>query len=339
MTSDSSQEQRLVAELRAELATWREDAPNGLETFVHGLRALLGTEKTVAYGLAPRGDAASVEFCFGDSFPARAFLPAFDAWVSNRRRWALYDPLRPERAQRNTLVLVEADKVARAPIETELFSHWDLHARHQLRLLVCEGPSLLAWVGALQPEPFRPRQRRAFRLLLPALRRRLVLERAWKRSPMLEAALVAALEAIPSAAFLVATGPAVLHANSAGCAMLDAGRREVLDHLSHALRGRPGRFSLTKVRAHGVSECHLAVLRPERGDEAAVRVAQAAARWQLTPKQAQVLAVVVDGYSNRAIAALLGIAEGTAELHVSAILQKAGVETRSALVARVWQPG
>ena len=78
------------------------------------------------------------------------------------------------------------------------------------------------------------------------------------------------------------------------------------------------------------------MLRPDRSEEIRIRIARAAARWALTPKQADVLRALVDGYSNRAIGALLGIAEGTVELHVSAILQKAGAESRSALVAMTW---
>ena len=65
-------------------------------------------------------------------------------------------------------------------------------------------------------------------------------------------------------------------------------------------------------------------------------VAQAAELLQLTPRQAEVLGHVAEGRSNKEIAQELGTAENTIELHVSRILRKAGVSSRSQLVARLW---
>lgn len=65
-------------------------------------------------------------------------------------------------------------------------------------------------------------------------------------------------------------------------------------------------------------------------------VAQAAELLQLTPRQAEVLGHVAEGRSNKEIAQELGTAENTIELHVSRILRKAGVNSRSQLVARLW---
>jgi DNA-binding NarL/FixJ family response regulator len=49
----------------------------------------------------------------------------------------------------------------------------------------------------------------------------------------------------------------------------------------------------------------------------------------LTPREAQVLALLAEGLSNKAIAARMGIAERTAKFHVESILGKLGAETRS----------
>jgi DNA-binding CsgD family transcriptional regulator len=65
-------------------------------------------------------------------------------------------------------------------------------------------------------------------------------------------------------------------------------------------------------------------------------VDQAAELLQLTPRQAEVLGHVAEGRSNKEIAQELGTAENTIELHVSRILRKAGVSSRSQLVARLW---
>jgi DNA-binding NarL/FixJ family response regulator len=49
----------------------------------------------------------------------------------------------------------------------------------------------------------------------------------------------------------------------------------------------------------------------------------------LTAREAEVLALLAEGLSNKAIAARLGIAERTAKFHVESILGKLGAETRS----------
>jgi DNA-binding NarL/FixJ family response regulator len=49
----------------------------------------------------------------------------------------------------------------------------------------------------------------------------------------------------------------------------------------------------------------------------------------LTPREAEVLQLLAEGLSNKAIAARLGISEHTAKFHVNAILGKLGAETRT----------
>lgn len=55
----------------------------------------------------------------------------------------------------------------------------------------------------------------------------------------------------------------------------------------------------------------------------------------LTPRQKEVLALLVDGRSNREIANSLGIAEATAKLHVSALLRAMDVRTRDEAIQRI----
>jgi DNA-binding NarL/FixJ family response regulator len=58
------------------------------------------------------------------------------------------------------------------------------------------------------------------------------------------------------------------------------------------------------------------------------------AEFGLTERQAQVLALLTRGHSNREIAALLELSEGTVKIHVTAILKALGVASRTqALVA------
>jgi len=56
----------------------------------------------------------------------------------------------------------------------------------------------------------------------------------------------------------------------------------------------------------------------------------------LTPRQAEVLTHLATGKTNKAIATILGCAEGTVELHVTALLAKFECSGRTELVARFW---
>ena len=75
--------------------------------------------------------------------------------------------------------------------------------------------------------------------------------------------------------------------------------------------------------------------RRERPDRLS-RLRAAVVRWRLTKREGQVLDTLSLGMSNKDLALTLGCARKTIEIHVSAILRKAGVGTRAALVAAVW---
>jgi DNA-binding NarL/FixJ family response regulator len=59
----------------------------------------------------------------------------------------------------------------------------------------------------------------------------------------------------------------------------------------------------------------------------------------LTPREREVLALLADGLSNRAIASRLGISEHTVKFHVSSLYGKLGAVNRADAVARGWQRG
>jgi DNA-binding CsgD family transcriptional regulator len=62
----------------------------------------------------------------------------------------------------------------------------------------------------------------------------------------------------------------------------------------------------------------------------------AARRWQLTPRQREVLDLLVLGMTNKQIAAEVGCQEGTVEVHVSQMLKKSHAGNRAGLAAKVW---
>jgi DNA-binding CsgD family transcriptional regulator len=65
----------------------------------------------------------------------------------------------------------------------------------------------------------------------------------------------------------------------------------------------------------------------------------AAAEPRLTPRERDVLRLLIEGGSDRQIAQTLSISPKTAGNHVSAILAKLDVETRTAAVAQALRRG
>ncbi len=74
---------------------------------------------------------------------------------------------------------------------------------------------------------------------------------------------------------------------------------------------------------------------PGRGP-ASERSACARAAWRLTTAQTSVLELLATGQTNKEIACILGIEEGTVEAHVGVIFRKANSTNRAMLVYRFW---
>lgn len=66
------------------------------------------------------------------------------------------------------------------------------------------------------------------------------------------------------------------------------------------------------------------------------RMATACALWGLSPRQVDVLRLLVRGLGNKDLAQRLGISHRTVELHLSAMLEKSGTESRTQLLSRFW---
>jgi DNA-binding NarL/FixJ family response regulator len=83
----------------------------------------------------------------------------------------------------------------------------------------------------------------------------------------------------------------------------------------------------------------LLVLHPEALMRAAAADAGVAAGAPLTSREREILEMMADGASNRAIAARLGISRHTAKFHVASILMKLGVRSRTEAVATALRAG
>ena len=80
------------------------------------------------------------------------------------------------------------------------------------------------------------------------------------------------------------------------------------------------------------NDVRIAVSRREPANEDA-RLDQLAEAWKLTPRQRSVLACICRGLANKEISSALELSVRTVEIHVTAILQKAGLSSRSQLVS------
>lgn len=221
---------------------------------------------------------------------------------------------------------------ARIVAPTELAEHC------VARVLVCDGPNLVAWLGGFSEIAFSIDQLEALTSVAGPVRERLRIERLLGSAPRIHAALEATLQQIGAPALLVDARGRVHEMNRAARELLDARRDDVFASIA-AVRARKAPtlpFTVTRVSTNGQPEQFLAVMRP-RSPEArmSLLVTLASNRWKLTPRQAEVLALLVRGDSNAQIAKALGISARATELHVTAIFDRAGVENRSQLVAAV----
>lgn len=146
------------------------------------------------------------------------------------------------------------------------------------------------------------------------------------------AILRVALDAIPSPAFVLTSAGALLESNKAGRQWLDRDPSRS-SGLREAARGRPPRELLvTHVTTGGGGFLLVHQDLALRGGSS--RLGATALAWKFTPREREILTLLLEGRSNRAIAASLAIAERTVETHLTSMFRKAGVESRAELVAR-----
>ncbi len=327
-----------------ELAEWiRSAVPAGedvLDTVTRELAPMLGTDQIFAYGLDTGGEKLRLAFLKSSLTGISRFRDGLASLVERQpASFAHYDPRAPPPAQRNVAItlgdLRRATGVADSPMLRLVEAH-GFSTRDQLRVLVCDGPELLALVGALRERPFRREERDALQALVRPLRDRLALERRLDRVPWAFAALGAALDQLGAAAVVVRRPLRILHCNAPAAALMardgagfTAGLREELDG-----RG-DGRWLVTPLRLGGGPGHFLALRRRPPRDASAPAVA-AGARYGLTRRQVAVLEGVARGEANKTIASALACSESAVEQHVTRLLRCYGVETRARLVARFW---
>jgi DNA-binding CsgD family transcriptional regulator len=215
---------------------------------------------------------------------------------------------------------------------TELAEHW------LTRVLICEGANLVAWLGAFSARSTTRKQVDALNAIAAPLQTRLRIERVLGSAPRIHAALDATLQQIGAPALLVDARGRVHEMNRAGRELLATRREELLSSISAVLSKQIPALpvTLTPVSATGFPEQYLAVVRPRTAEaRMSLCVTLAANRWKLTPRQVDVLRLLVRGESNAQISKELGTSPRAIELHITAIFERANVVNRSQLVAAV----
>jgi DNA-binding CsgD family transcriptional regulator len=149
---------------------------------------------------------------------------------------------------------------------------------------------------------------------------------------LLGAALDAALEALPAAAFVLGPHGSVEVANRAGAALLECDREGVLESIRESERGgnSAGAYSIVPLAVTCSPSCLLAVRKETDPITARVRMAQTT--WSLTLRQARVFELLVAGNSNKEIAGKLACAEITVESHITELFRRSGARSRAGLV-------
>jgi DNA-binding CsgD family transcriptional regulator len=344
-----------------------EHEPEVLARLVPELVDRFQTAKVLAFGIRSSEQGGSLSFVHasGPGF-TRALGQDFNRLVAEHQPGFLFDPARPQRSQRNVaLVLPPILNVPRTGLVlrkennrrtirllpgaglwrrrdrslwSNLYRNAGIHNDFVLRALICDGPVLLAWLGMFQPQPPTQHQEHLLSSLLPSLEKRLKVERVLGNSGYHWETLETVMEKIGRTAFLLTGSGSVMHANSAGQRLMDADSVGLHEQLQLSLRaGLESGFELTRLECTGVPDHFLAVQRRALAADTS-RLAASVGRWQLTAREAAVLAKLARGDSNRRIGATLGCSESTVERQVTSLFRKAGVEGRAALITMFWSP-
>jgi DNA-binding CsgD family transcriptional regulator len=331
-------------ELTADLGVLRIGAPSAVRTVLPELRAFAQLESMVCMCPVERTTGWAIERFDCDNFANDTKFRQLSIAFLERapRRFGYFDPIRPEPGQRNVVIdleiLVPRSELEKTAAFTELMEPLQLDKSHIIRALICDGGSLLAWFGAFHPDRADTRQQEIMIAMIPALRRRLLIERRLAAASLLSGALETALEQLGAPAFVVNTAGRIFEANDLGKALLETRRTEVASSLQNAIAERPSllSFELTRLRDTGRADHWLAIQRTGTGEAPVARaLSLAVTRFKLTVRQRDVLELLLRGDTNTTIAATLRISERAVEQHVSAMLDRTGVDNRSTLISLV----
>jgi DNA-binding CsgD family transcriptional regulator len=205
-------------------------------------------------------------------------------------------------------------------------------------MLVCEGPRLLLWIGAMRDAPFGDEEVEMLQSLAEPLRARLNTQRQLDGVRLHEPMVSAVLDALDQPALILSQRGKLEFLNrrakdmlerAEGVALFAALRKQVANKQQHPS------FSLTPLR--GCPGYLLATYTREDRQVAHV-VARARTRWQLSARTTLFLEQLARGLSNKEIAARLSCAEVTVEKQLTLLFRSSGVRSRTELMAKLHAP-
>jgi DNA-binding CsgD family transcriptional regulator/PAS domain-containing protein len=341
MSALPSGTQRIVRIVEDALTHYSLDGDN-IAAALEALRDLLDTDKVILYSFEQRPDTDDLRVAREATacVPDKSWRACFDEYLRGRGvAWGTYNAVSPELSQRDRVLdtgeITALTHGRHRGVEEVVYRQLGALGHDTMRVLVCDGPSLLAWVGIIQPQKTTRQQRELLQLVVPMFRKRLTFERFVSEAALASGAMDTAFEHVNGAAWLLGPNGNIEHANAAAQAQLASDRTATLATLAGCLAGTAEpRFTVTPVRGAMGSAGYVVVEAMARA--AALGVPRAAVRLGLTPAQTRVLERVARGASNATIAAELKVAERTVEAHVTAILEKAQVPSRAALIVQIF---
>lgn len=202
---------------------------------VRETRAVLDTEHLWCFQPRMWETGWEVPVWYGDGSLSAAHARFADALATGPREWAWFRPTCPAPRQRNRFVEALSSAARAQPgffeeshLYRRFFRPLHLHRHRQLRVLLCDGARLLAWFGALQPQPITERQRAIANMLVSSLQRRLLIDERLAEASTVARSLEAVLEHLGVAAFVVGRRAEILHANAVARATLEVDCRAAL---------------------------------------------------------------------------------------------------------------
>jgi DNA-binding CsgD family transcriptional regulator len=339
-------EMEIALSLSVDIKTVRVDGDGAFGATLERVRTFLELDNLLLWCPLERTKGWGVERIEATGFPSASRLGGLllDYLQHAPYRFWFFDPIYPESDQRDrvvdTIEMVGTTAYRSSRIFGEVIDPLGFGQHREVRALICDGRNLVGWVGSLHGKPIHPEQRVRLNSLLPALRLRLLADRAIRARTQTAASIAAALDRIGPPAFIVSANGEVLATNRSARARLDEDRASSTQELDAILHGQSAEYAERIALRGSGSPPALLIVMPDRSigyvEQCVVRASQ---EWGLTPRQCDVLRLVVRGQSTAAIAEQLGVGERAIELHVTVLLERSRTTSRTGLVASVLAPG
>jgi DNA-binding CsgD family transcriptional regulator len=325
--------------LVAELSRFAEDAPvaEAARHISSALHDMFGMASAV-YRPELTDDGYRLSLCEPTGFTDARMAEKFDAFIQeNPGFFSGYNPVHPDQSQRNIVIGdKELADLTSTGLIRDLYERLGIDGLSQMRALVCDGPLLLAWVGGFRARKLRQVEMRILQSLLDPIEERLSYERLLRAGGS-ASLLEAAMNAIDAPAFVVSEAGVIVHANATGAILLSSARSPTIDRIRSAVEHPSDDIATRVVPAGRAGSTVWLVAFRARAENGARELEHASREWGLTPRETEVLAHVAKGDANKDISAKLKCAVPTVEVHVTAILRKAKVDSRTRLIARFWR--